>query len=213
MEKQKTSIFIALVLVLLIIAAVVAWITHDSSDEPEDSPSPLPTATSEVVVTTEEPTATPTPAPTATPTPTPTPTPAPTAPSGDGRVNQSGSFSSSTGTNLNILVNWKAVSLNDSTLALTVEVYVQSYSLDIGQRSGNSIYINSKGYSFVSSPVCHTNDNSLTRTLITSMTVEVPASAGSTVSIPVSVDWNYRGVYSGQEIEHITAETTLSITA
>ncbi len=216
MAKQKTHIFIALVLVLLIIAAVTAWITHDkANDQNAADNTPAPVNSSEVIVTTAEPLETPSPIePSDAPeTPKPTESVQPVEPQGDGRVNQSGSFVSDTGTNLNLVVDWKAVSVDSHTLSVTVNVYVRSYSLDIGKRTGNSIYVNGNGYNFVSPAVTHTNDNSLSKTMITTVTVSVPAEAGSTVSIPVSVDWNYRGSYSGEELEQITAESIITINA
>ncbi len=215
MAKQKTHIFIALVLVLLIIAAVTAWITHDRADDQNAADNtPAPVNSSEVIVTTAEPLETPVPIEPSDVPETPRPTESqPVEPQGDGRVNQSGSFTSDTGTSLNLVVDWKAVSVDSNTLSVTVNVYVRSYSLDIGKRSGNSIYVNGSGYNFVSPAVTHTNDNSLSKTMITTVTVSVPAEAGSTVNIPVSIDWNYRGSYSGEELEHITAESIITINA
>ncbi|MDO4815871.1 MAG: hypothetical protein Q4A83_04615 [Bacillota bacterium] len=216
MAKQKTNIFITLVLVLLIIAAVTAWITHDKAQESDPDNTAAPENSSEVIVTTAEPLETSSPAaPTAVPetaAPQPTATPAPT-PQGDGRVNQSGSFRSDTGTKLNTIIEWKAVSIDEHNLSVTVNVYVQSYSLEIGSRAGSTIYVNGNGYSFRSSPITHTDNNNLQKTQITTVTVTVPAEAGSTVNIPISVDWYYHGQYSGEDIEHIIAESIATVNA
>lgn len=211
MAKQKTHIFIALVLVLLIIAAVTAWITHDkSADNENGEATPAPVSSSEVIVTTAEPieTASPTGAPE---TPKPTETAQP-QPHGDGRVSESGSFSSNTGTKLNLVVDWSVISLDEHNLSVTVNIYVQSYSLEIGGRTG-TIYVNGNGYSFTSNPVTHTSNDSLQKTQITTVTVTVPADAGSSINIPISVDWNYRGQYSGEDIDHIPAESIITINA
>lgn len=214
MAKQKTHIFIALVLVLLIIAAVTAWITHDKSQESDPDTTAAPVSSSEVIVTTAEPIQTASPInPTGAPeTPKPTETPAP-APQGDGRVNQSGSFASDTGTKLNTIVEWKAVSTDEHNLSVTVNVYVQSYSLEIGRRTGSTIYVNGNGYSFTSNPVTHTDNNRLETTQITTVTVNVPAEAGTTVNIPISVDWFYNGQYSGKDIERVVAESVITVNA
>lgn len=217
MAKQKTHIFIALVLVLLIIAAVTAWLTHDNSDPGNDDPvqTPVPVTTAVPMEPTDTPVTTATPAePTPAPTQTPAePTPTPDEPHGTRVLNQSGSFKSDTGTKLNLVVEYLITSKNDSTLSVRVNVYVESYSLDIGSRSGNTIYVNGQGYNFVSNPVKHTSNDSLQKTLITTAMVDVPAEIGETVNIPISVDWHYRGAYSGQEIEHIPAETSVTVNA
>ena len=216
MAKQKTHIFIALVLVLLIIAAVTAWVTHDDTDTPDDpaEETPVPVTTATPMEPTETPEQTPTPVePTDAPeTPAPTATPEP-EPEGDRRLNETGSFKSDTGTNLNLNVEYIITSKNDSTLSVRVNVYVASYSLEIGSRSGNTIYVNGQGYNFVSNPINHTDNNKLQKTMITTVTVDVPAAIGETVNIPISVDWHYRGAYSGQEIEHIAAESTVTVNA
>ena len=217
MTKQKTHVFIALVLVLLIIAAVIAWLTHDNSEqsqEPDVTSAPVET---EVPVTTAVPLE-PTKTPEATAMPVTTETPdepiVTEAPQSEGQrtMNQSGSFKSDTGTKLNLIAEYNITSKNDSTLYVRVNIYVESYSLEIGARTG-TIYVNGQGYSFRSNSINHTDDNKLQKTMITTALVEVPAEIGDVLQMPISIDWNYRGSYSGKEIEHIPMETTVTVNA
>lgn len=99
MKKQTAYIFAAFIVVLIILAIVIMWLTGGiGGDKPEATPTPevetsAPRQTQFVI-----PTATPQPTeavPTETPTMTATPTPTPEAPSGT--VIGSGSFDSSTG--------------------------------------------------------------------------------------------------------------------
>lgn len=213
MAKQKLHVFIALVLIILIIAAVTAWLFHDKTEPVEPVETPVPVTTAEPIEPTDTPVTTAEPIePTPTPEPEPTATPEP-EPHGTRTLNQSGSFKSDTGTKLNLIVDYAVTSKDDSTLSVKVNVYVESYSLEIGSRSGNTIFVNGQGYGFVSNPINHTDNNKTQKTLITTVTIDVPAAIGETVNIPISVDWNYRGSYSGQEIEHILAEGTVTVNA
>lgn len=216
MTKQKTHVFIALVLVLLIIAAVIAWLTHDNTDQPQEPDVTSAPVETEVPVTTAvplEPTKTPeaTAMPAETSSPEPVVTEAP-QPAGQRTMNQSGSFKSDTGTKLNLIAEYNITSKNDSTLYVRVNIYVESYSLEIGSRTG-TIYVNGQGYRFTSNPINHTDNNKLQKTMITTALVEVPAEIGDVLQMPISIDWNYRGSYSGQEIEHIPMETTVTVNA
>lgn len=213
MAKQKTHIFIALVLVLLIIAAVTAWLTSSpSQEEPETDETPAPVSSETPVEPTDTPisTAVPVEPTTAPETPAPAESEIP-EPQGTRTLNQSGSFASDTGTNLNIIAEYSITSKDDSTLYVRINVFVNSYSVNIGQRSG-TISVNGQPYSFTSSSISYSGD-SMKKTQITTALVEVPAEIGETLEIPISVDWNYRGAYSGQEIEHIPAETVVTVNA
>lgn len=101
MKKQTAYIFAAFIVVLIILAIVIMWLTGGiGGDKPEATPTPevetsAPRQTQFVI-----PTATPQPTeavPTETPTMTATPAPAPTPEAPSGTVIGSGSFDSSTG--------------------------------------------------------------------------------------------------------------------
>jgi len=139
MKKQTAYIFAAFIVVLIILAIVIMWLTGGiGGDKPEATPTPevetsAPRQTQFVI-----PTATPQPTeavPTETPTMTATPAPAPTPEAPSGTVIGSGSFDSSTGVGLNTHTAWTAAEQADGSVKLTLSVYVRSYTLEIGQRS------------------------------------------------------------------------------
>lgn len=208
MKKQTAYIFAAFIVVLIILAIVIMWLTGGiGGDKPEATPTPevetsaprqtqfvIPTATpqSTEAVPTE------TPAATATPAPTPTPE----APSGT--VIGSGSFDSSTGVGLNTHTAWTAAEQADGSVKLTLSVYVRSYTLEIGRRS-IAISVNGSTSGGMTRSFSVDSPNSQTDTLI--YTYSTTVAKGSSVS--VSVDWNYKGQYSGQDLDVISSSSTI----
>lgn len=208
MDKHRTNIFISLVLVLLIIAAISAWATGSSIKRNAPSVSEKPETSDNA-----SPTVTPTPQPTAEPTATPAPeTPAPTIePVGNTRtVDESGSFSSNTGTKLNMVANWSVTSANDSELTLKLDLVLNSYTLSVGPHNG-VVTVNGVDYSFTSPGISYKNEQYMNSAPMTSLTVTVPAPLGETVSIPVAVSWDFYGTYGGKDISKITASDTISV--
>lgn len=206
MDKHRTNIFISLVLVLLIIAAISAWATGSSikrnapsvSDKPETSDTPTVTQTPQPTV---EPTATP-----AVQTPQPT-----TEPVGNTRVvDESGSFASNTGTKLNMVANWSVTSANDNELTLKLDLVLNSYTLSVGPHNG-VVTVNGVDYSFTSAGISYKSEQQMNSAPLTSLTVTIPAPLGDAVSIPVAVSWDFYGTYGGKDISKITASDTISI--
>ena len=192
MKKQTAYIFAAFIVVLIILAIVIMWLTGGiGGDKPEATPTPevetsAPRQTQFVI-----PTATPQPTeavPTETPTMTATPAPAPTPEAPSGTVIGSGSFDSSTGVGLK----------------LTLSVYVRSYTLEIGQRS-IAISVNGATSGGMTRSFSVDSPNSQTDTLI--YTYSTTVQKGSAVS--VSVDWNYKGQYSGRDLDVISSSSTI----
>lgn len=216
MNKHRVNIFIALVIVLLIIAAVLAWAT--GADIIRSTPKATPIVTELPAGTDSEtpaPSSAPTPTltPTAEPTPTPAPTPTPTpAPTGTRVINESGVFTSDTGTTLNMSVKWNIVSANDSELTLSLDVVLTSYALNVRSHTGN-IRVCGENHPFTSAPVNITENNRLVDTVIYSTKITVPAERGETVAIPISVSWDFGGVYHNTQIAAITADSTLTVHA
>lgn len=156
--------------------------------------APAPTqapVTPEPVPVTPEPTATPIPASTMPPV-----TAAPTA--------GSGSFSSDTGTHLNLLVDWRTEDLGNGNTRVYVDGKVQSYSLNV---TGTSVNISFGGRSTTASgsPI-DLGDVQLTETALFSATLDVP---GGTVGT-MTVEWAYKGSYSGVSLPTITATGQVS---
>ena len=208
MPKHRLHVFIALVLILLIIAGLCALLADGKgNDEPEDTQTPGPAP---VESSSPEETAAPTPTPVPTPEPTPEETLDPSVPA-TREVNLSGDFASTTGTNLNIGVKWKAVSRNDEIIRLSVDVYLYSYAMHCGT-VGGSVSVNGESKSFVSDSIAYDSTEKLQALKLQSMTVDLPIAIGETVSVPISAQWNFRGQYNGQDIDGLVAEQYIQIT-
>ena len=213
MKKQTAYIFAAFVLVLLIIAGITAWALgfFDSGERPPEATEPVtesempveqPTA---APTATPRPTATPTPAPTATPTPAPEPSSAPS-----GKVIASGAFDSATGCGINTRTQWTAAENGDSSVLLTLKVYVRSYSVSIGAR-GYTVTVNGVSASGMTRAVEVDSANSVVETLLFTYSTEIDLAAGESAQLPVSVDWKYDGQYIGQPLDVIHSDSTLSL--
>ena len=201
MNKQKGHIFVALILVLLMAAGITAWLTAPKPSDEAAEPSASPTAAPDVSPSDE-------PSPSVSPSAEPTPTPTP-APSQDRLM--SGSFDSDTGTSLNTHTEWAVTRSQSGALVMEVRIYVRSYTLGIGPRSG-VVTINGTAYSLRSEALSIESNDSPTETLIYSASQELYLSPGELLTVPISVTWNYNGVYSGNDIKSITSETSVTVT-
>lgn len=201
MNKQKGHIFVALILVLLMAAGITAWLTAPKPSNEAAEPSASPTAAPDVSPSDE-------PSPSVSPSAEPTPTPTP-APSQDRLM--SGSFDSDTGSSLNTHTEWAVTRSQSGALVMEVRIYVRSYTLGIGPRSG-VVTINGTAYSFRSEALSIESNDSPTETLIYSASQELYLNPGELLTVPISVTWNYNGVYSGNDIKSITSETSVTVT-
>ena len=201
MNKQKGHIFVALILVLLMAAGITAWLTAPKPSDEAAEPSASPTAAPDVSPSDE-------PSPSVSPSAEPTPTPTP-APSQDRLM--SGSFDSDTGTSLNTHTEWAVTRSQSGALVMEVRIYVRSYTLGIGPRSG-VVTINGTAYSFRSEALSIESNDTPTETLIYSASQELYLNPGELLTVPISVTWNYNGVYSGNDIKSITSETSVTVT-
>ena len=201
MNKQKGHIFVALILVLLMAAGITAWLTAPKPSDEAAEPSASPTAAPDVSPSDE-------PSPSVSPSAEPTPTPTP-APSQDRLM--SGSFDSDTGSSLNTHTEWAVTRSQSGALVMEVRIYVRSYTLGIGPRSG-VVTINGTAYSFMSEALSIESNDTPTETLIYSASQELYLSPGELLTVPISVTWNYNGVYSGNDIKSITSETSVTVT-
>lgn len=215
MNKHKINIFIALVLVLIVIAAVSALLTSRNINNtvPTESAQPTPALTPSVI-------STPTPAPTqsAEPSASPNTTDKPTqtnAPQPSNRVinrtiNQSGSFESNTGTKMIMYANWTATSQNSETVTIKLDVILSTYTLNVGAHSG-VITVAGQDYAFTSPAISYKSEQARNNALLTSRSIEVTVPAGQATAVPVSVSWDFNGVYGGVEISRVTAGGTINI--
>lgn len=205
MKKVLTA-----VILVALIAGCILCITNILKDDPEPTPTPGGGTTVDILPSTPTPEATPSPTPTPIPTPsprptpTPTPTPAPTPTPEPAAV--SGSFRSDSGTKLNILVEWKAYPAAGGGYRLAVDVSAESYSF-YTDALYNSIAITVGGTTYaLNSPKVSYEGNDLAVTPLVSQSAEVSSGA-----VPITVTWNYKGTYSGVEIESITASGTAQL--
>ena len=176
-------------------------------DKPEATPTPATETSAPRQTQFVIPTATPQPTeavPTETPTVTATPAPAPTPEAPSGTVIGSGAFDSATGVGLNTHTAWTATEQADGSVKLTLSVYARSYTMEIGQRS-IAISVNGATSGGMTRSFSVDSPNSQTDTLI--YTYSTTVQKGSAVS--VSVDWNYKGQYSGQDLDVISSSSTI----
>lgn len=202
MKKQTVYIFAAFIVVLLILAIVIMWLTGGigGTDTPDVSPTPE-------AVETDAPEATPTP--TVSPTdeittPEPTTTPEPPVQPG-GTVVGTGAFDSNTGVGLNTHTVWTAAEQDDGSVLLSLSVYVRAYSVEIGQRA-ISVNVNGTAVTGVTRAFSVDSPNSTADTLVYSYTAQV-----SRGRVDIAVDWNYDGQYSGQELEVVHSEASITV--
>lgn len=168
--------------------------------------TPLLTLTPRPVTATPAPTAKPTP--TAAPTPAPTPTPVPTPAV---RNLGSGSFRSETGVPINLVCSWSAQTSGSGTAEITVHAALESYALHVNS-SANALRFTVNGSSAAANmPAINTDTTELLLTDLGSMRFTVNIADGSTVTVPVSVDWMFGGVYSGVELDVVTASTSITL--
>lgn len=215
MNKHRINIFIALVLVLIIIAAVSMWLTsRDIKDTvPTESAQPTPALTPSVI-------STPTPAPTESAQPSSSPSPSvqpgqtaapqPTQQVINRTINQTGSFESNTGTKMIMYANWTATSQNSETVTIKLDVVLSTYTLSVGPHNG-VITVAGVDYSFTSPGISYKSEKVRNNAVLTSRSIEVTVPAGQATAIPVSVKWDFYGTYGGVEISRVSAGGTINI--
>ena len=211
---KRSSAYTVILLILVLIIALLGYLILRRPAAEQEEPTPTPGNTDIVVTlppTTDE---TPTPPPTDSPTPTdppvfetrppaetekpvetpePTPTPTPDA---------SGSFSSDTGTGLNIRADWYTLPGGQT---LQVDVYCVSYSIySNAQWQSVQLTVGGQTYAADSRAISHDGSDQVVSPLA-SFTVDAPPS-GSTAT----VTWNYKGSYSGKQLDEIVATGSIN---
>ena len=215
---KKSAAYIALLLVVVVIAAVLSIrvFTREKAEEPTPEPQaqqvlalPPVEEPGKTVVTLPPEEPTPTPEPTEEPvfeTREPITTEPPEETEAPEPVDVSGSFRSDTGTGLNLLVDWGARSTAGETVSLIVDFSAQSYSFYTSALySSLELTVNGKTYS-ANSPAVSYDGSDLMTTPLATFTVEVPR--GTTTLDAV---WHYKGSYSGKELTDITASATIDL--
>ena len=165
--------------------------------------------TSSITVGTPSPS--PTPTPEVTPSPTPVPTPSP-EPQPLGTPLGGGTFSSNTEKWIDIDAIWNAEAIDVNTAKVTVTVNLRSYRIQIGEKR-NALEI-SVGDDSTAMDVqglnIETKEEVTTELGTYEFTVNAPI--GKATVLPLSVNWHYGGIYSGTQLDVITAEGDIAIT-
>ncbi len=188
MDKHRTNIFITLVLVLLIIAAVLAWVTGSSIVKSAPSEGEQPTESSGI----------------------PGIIPGSDKNTDERVIDESGSISTDSGTDLNMRLDWQVSSTSSTELTLSIDIYIRSYALNEGPHNG-TLRICGQEYSFVSDEISAPDNGQLNDSLIYHTSVTIPADVGETVAIPISAAWNFEGSYGGRQVDRLSVEKTLTI--
>lgn len=163
------------------------------------TPTPSPTPTPEV-----------TPAPSAEPTPVPTPEITP-EPQNAGTPLGGGTFSSNTEKWINVDAVWNAESIDNDTVKITVVANLRSYSIHIGEkRSSLEIGVGDDGTA-MDTPALNIDTEQEVTTELGTYEFTVNAPIGKITLVPLTVNWNYGGVYSGTQLDVISAKGDMTI--
>jgi 6-phosphogluconolactonase (cycloisomerase 2 family) len=133
---------------------------------------------------------------------TPVPTPA-------GRELGSGTFRSNTGVPINLVCSWSARTSGSDTVQLTVSVALESYSLFVNAHADALCYTVNGSTTTANVAALSIDTNNVTHTELGQKTFTVNLSDGETVTVPVTVEWLFGGVYSGVQLDRVTAETDI----
>lgn len=230
MNKGRIKAVLFLVVFLLVMAVAVNLLLDMDRERREVVHLPVDTPAA-----TETPARTPapaeTPAPILTPAPTPVPTPAPTpVPTPDPYLNApsptpeatpvpvpvgqelgSGRFTSETGVGMNVRAEWKANVLDQSRVQVTVQVYLDSYSLQITE-ARNSLNVSvGDSYKTADTPTVNLEDNAKHETLLAVTEHTVDLSDGQSASFPVQVEYYFGGTYMKKELPVIECGGSITL--
>lgn len=211
MKNKLVAVLFIIVFVLLV--AVIFSLLNDGQDaagigdvrlNAKETQSAVVTSmpTFAPAETTAEPTLLPLPteAPTPTPLPTPTPTPAPT-PAPVGTELGTGSFESASPVQgLNIVADWSAKTVDDSTVAVAVTVSTVSYSLHL--EPARSVNITLAGqYATLDVGAITYDGSTMAKNELASTTFNVDLPVGSSNSYTLAVEWHFGGAYMNTPID------------
>jgi len=130
-----------------------------------------------------------------------------TRPSHGGEIRRSGSFMSENEDSIKLYIEWESVAPTDSNVAdVTVKVYLQSYTLTVGERKDGRITFGDTEVKY-STPAISITEKTLTRTLLTEQTLTSVTSFDGECELKVS--WHFNGSYTGVKIDYITATETI----
>ena len=232
MNKTRTTAFL-LVLIFLVVAAVTfiflssldkgdtpdnivivapsaepAAADNSSATAPTTPPDNAATVTLAPAVSEPAPAATPavvepTPVPSSNTEPTPAPSATPVPAETYGKPLGSGSFTSDTGAKINIVADWVAMTSGKDTVDVKVTVSVISYSLYIAAFP-NSVDIGLNGqYVSLGAPAINYDGPAQRTSPLADYTFTINLADGQSASLPLSVEWHFRGSYGEVQIDSI----------
>ena len=229
--RIKAVLFIIVFLLVIAVAVNLLMDMQSSRKQAEATPAadpyantPVPSVTGQAQgIETAAPSALPTVAPTVAPTPVPTPTPVrptsspapmptaeplqPAVPQGE--VIDNGSFVSETGTPLNLRAEWTATVLDDQYVKVTVNVYLDSYQIEVRELYDAVNVSVGDQYASANSPAIKWENNTKLSTLLASTEHTLYLPAGSGDSFPVAVQYQFGGTYSKVELPVIECGGTI----
>lgn len=122
----------------------------------------------------------------------------------------SGYVMSNSGTKLNILLNWKAVNgEKEGTADITVTVFLECYSIFVGERDDGEIRIGDKQINY-SSPQLEIPGAGFNEIDFGTYTFTVDKSSGDTTSLPLYASWHFRGTYAGLSVDWVTVNSDIT---
>ena len=227
MNKGRIKAVLFLVVFLLVMAVAVNLLLDMDRERREVVHLPAAAPAAETPAETPTPVQTPAPTPVPTPAPTPVPTPAPTpdpylsAPSPTpvptpvpvpvGQELGSGRFTSETGVGMNVRAEWRANVLDQSRVQVTVQVYLDSYSLQITE-ARNSLNVSvGDSYKTADTPTVNLEDNAKHETLLAATEHTVNLSDGESRSFPVQVEYYFGGTYMKKDLPVIECGGSITL--
>lgn len=127
----------------------------------------------------------------------------------------SGSFYSYPVKSFGVYCSWSAVqNIPGYYSDVTVNVYIQHYSITAGARTNSTIKCGGETYTYNSPSLSYPSGTPLTKTKIGSKTFRVyHDNGGGAKNVVVSASWVFNGTYSGTYVGTITASSTISLDA
>lgn len=124
----------------------------------------------------------------------------------------SGTFRSSTGVPLNIKAQWTAETLEENKVAVTVNVFLESYSiLTLAEKNALHVRV---GDSYITAdvPALNIDDNTDIHSSLLAITEHVCVLPEGGASFEVEIDYNFHGSYFNEKIETISCGGTINLT-
>lgn len=125
----------------------------------------------------------------------------------------SGSFSNYPTGKFGLYCEWSgSQSVTGNYTNVTLNVYLQFYTISVGARSDSTISINGTSETYTAAAINDMSSTSWHKVLLKSKTVTVyHNSDGTKNNVALSASWRFSGTYSGVSIGTITASTTVNL--